>query len=381
MNKVVIMGKHDTRSAASTVDKADSEEVEQLITKVCNKFVHRLEDSFDRKLGKLDEKLSEVSNTLKSLNQRVSTNLNEIQNVLSTCDLLEQRNKINCLRFHGLVENDGENVVGMIVSYIDKVLKVPCSESEVDSAYRAGRITNAGKPRAVIVNFVRNIKRNEVLFARKLLKNTEVTIFEDLTRRRYELLLEAKKKYGKRLAWSIAGNVYVMREGKKCLVNSKFGMVIRIYYQNCRGLRTKTNIFYTNLLSEDYDLLLLTETWLTSDVMDSELFDERYEVFRKDRRYEDTDLRTLDLVFGTLQLIIDEDSLPLVEIDKKHPALIAEFNVAKSKYWVNNANNLENKYDFKRANFALFYELLRDCDWNELNYFSNVDDANSVSAN
>lgn len=58
---------------------------------------------------------------------------------------------------------------------------------------------------------------------------------------------------------------------------------ITIYYQNCRGTRTKLQTLYMNILSNSYDVIVLTETWLTSDIRDSEFIDERYVVFRCDR--------------------------------------------------------------------------------------------------
>lgn len=56
-----------------------------------------------------------------------------------------------------------------------------------------------------------------------------------------------------------------------------------IYYQNVRGLNTKTLELYNNILTNDYDLLLFTETWIQSNILDTELCDRRYEVFRCDR--------------------------------------------------------------------------------------------------
>jgi hypothetical protein len=56
-----------------------------------------------------------------------------------------------------------------------------------------------------------------------------------------------------------------------------------IFYQNVRGLRTKTNDAYLEILKEDYDLICLTETWLHSNITSEELFDERYLVLRRDR--------------------------------------------------------------------------------------------------
>lgn len=56
-----------------------------------------------------------------------------------------------------------------------------------------------------------------------------------------------------------------------------------IYYQNIRGLRTKTTDFYRNIALCNYDIVIITETWLHPGILDSELTNARYDVFRQDR--------------------------------------------------------------------------------------------------
>ncbi|XP_039292602.1 uncharacterized protein LOC120353350 [Nilaparvata lugens] len=58
---------------------------------------------------------------------------------------------------------------------------------------------------------------------------------------------------------------------------------LSIYYQNVRGLRTKTHSFLTSLLASDYDVIVITETWLCNGIMDSELFTDSYIIYRRDR--------------------------------------------------------------------------------------------------
>lgn len=58
-----------------------------------------------------------------------------------------------------------------------------------------------------------------------------------------------------------------------------------IYYQNVRGLRTKTDNFYRQMSLSSYHVIVLTETWLLDGVFNTELFDERYIVWRRDRDY------------------------------------------------------------------------------------------------
>ena len=63
---------------------------------------------------------------------------------------------------------------------------------------------------------------------------------------------------------------------------------LNIYYQNVRGLRTKANIFLRNVLLNSYDIICITESWLLDGICDSELVDERYLVWRRDRNYSET---------------------------------------------------------------------------------------------
>lgn len=60
---------------------------------------------------------------------------------------------------------------------------------------------------------------------------------------------------------------------------------LRIYYQNVRGLRTKTDAFYRLICLNAYDIVVLTETWLVDGISDSELFNDQYIVWRRDRDY------------------------------------------------------------------------------------------------
>jgi hypothetical protein len=59
---------------------------------------------------------------------------------------------------------------------------------------------------------------------------------------------------------------------------------LNIYYQNVRGLRTKTHNFLKEILCHNYDIVILTETWLYDCIQSDELFDERYIVYRRDRQ-------------------------------------------------------------------------------------------------
>lgn len=61
-----------------------------------------------------------------------------------------------------------------------------------------------------------------------------------------------------------------------------------IYYQNVRGLRTKTSTFFCNMLASNYKIVALTETNLQASINSSELFPNNFNVFRCDRNLEVT---------------------------------------------------------------------------------------------
>lgn len=50
-----------------------------------------------------------------------------------------------------------------------------------------------------------------------------------------------------------------------------------------RGLKSKTNELLQSVESNEYDIIAMTETWLREGIFNREMFDERYEVYRRDR--------------------------------------------------------------------------------------------------
>lgn len=212
-----------TKSGKGNTTNIDESDLEILINKVCTQFVNQLEQKFDQKLEKLDKNVIELSNSIKNLNKMVTSNNNAIESIMAKCDILEQRGKRNALRINGIPEKEGEVVPNIVISLITNTLKLTCTEQDIDSAFRIGKAIGEQGTRTILVNFVSNIKRTQVFNAKKLLKKSNITMYEDLTQERYELLMAAKKKYGSDKAWSAGGKVYVIcnSENKKVLIKSK----------------------------------------------------------------------------------------------------------------------------------------------------------------
>lgn len=65
---------------------------------------------------------------------------------------------------------------------------------------------------------------------------------------------------------------------KQCLYCSLVSVnkQMSVYYQNMQGLRTKKDSLYSAVLTCDYDIIALTETWLNENIFNAELFGSRY---------------------------------------------------------------------------------------------------------
>ena len=63
----------------------------------------------------------------------------------------------------------------------------------------------------------------------------------------------------------------------------KTNLSFNIYYQNVRSLRSKTEVCLISSYATDFDALVITETWLSPDILDSELFGDSFCVLRHDR--------------------------------------------------------------------------------------------------
>lgn len=70
-----------------------------------------------------------------------------------------------------------------------------------------------------------------------------------------------------------------------CLTNknSPYIKSLKIYYQNTRGLRTKLKDLRCNIILLDFDIFVLTETWLCDSISNKELGFDNYKIYRCDR--------------------------------------------------------------------------------------------------
>lgn len=207
--------------------KTEMDSTDELINKVCTNFANKLESKIDKKLdkleSKLDAKLNDINNSIKDLNKIASSNVKSIKMVEQKCEFIEQYMKRNALRIVGFPENAEGNILNDVLTFFENKLNISCGTSDIDCVFRVGKFRENTSPRPVLIQFVSNIKKQEVYLAKKMLKDSVIAIYEDLTVTRYNLLSAAKKKFGKKNAWSSGGKIFVwsVEEKKSCLISSE----------------------------------------------------------------------------------------------------------------------------------------------------------------
>lgn len=185
----------------------ENEDIERLINKVCANFINQLEVKFNAGFEELGKKVSEACNSIKSASLAISQNSQDISDLKIKIDALEQRERRNSLRLCGFQEEDNEDLLQNVTEFISRTLMIPCSPGEIDYVFRIGKKTK-DNPRSIRINFLNNFKRNMVFAAKRILKGSSCVLYEELTSSRYNLLTEAKQKYGKNKAWSSGGKIY-----------------------------------------------------------------------------------------------------------------------------------------------------------------------------
>lgn len=214
------MSKTRGNSQSSQQQQMDENSLEIMINKVCAKFLNKIEEQFDKKFENLESKLNILCDKFSALEKAVEKNEKIVCEINKRMDEIEQNQRNKTLRFVGINESEGEQLVSTITNIVNITLKVKCTVTDISNIYRVGKPSNE-KSRAILVEFVSYLKRNEIINARKLLKNTGIIMYEDLTGKRYKLLQLAKKKYGVHNAWTRGGRLYVKHNDMVKLIQNE----------------------------------------------------------------------------------------------------------------------------------------------------------------
>lgn len=136
-------------------------------------------------------------------------------------DELEQYQRRNNIRIFGIKEKPGEDTDQLVINLCQEQLDLDLATSALCRTHRVGKkpqldVDGRLKSRPIIVKFISYKDRRMVFEAKKRLKGSGVTIREDLTARRSEVLKQASDMFGYKNTWTLDGRVmWIDRRGKR----------------------------------------------------------------------------------------------------------------------------------------------------------------------
>lgn len=170
--------------------------------------------------------LSEVSKEVTRLGAevtRLSAAVCDLNNkLIERTDDLEQYQRRNNIRIFGVEESEGEDTDRIVVDLCREQLGL--QDFSVEALCRTHRVGRPPKPgpngekrhRPIIVRFTSYRVRRAVFGSKKRLKGTGITVREDLTSLRLELLRRATAVHGVRSTWTQDGRVmWVDKDGAR----------------------------------------------------------------------------------------------------------------------------------------------------------------------
>jgi hypothetical protein len=161
----------------------------------------------------LKESVKSLAQKLDRQNFHTITALNKTKQMEIKVNDLEQYGRKSNVRIFGLPDGKKDETVQEtaeeVVRLLSSQLKMDVNVDDIDIAHRLGRF-ETGKPRAVIVKFMRRCHRMEAIYKRRALKGTRVVIREDLTPLNQKLLREVSTTENVDNAWTRDGQVFAM---------------------------------------------------------------------------------------------------------------------------------------------------------------------------
>ena len=173
----------------------------------------------------LQSEIANLTEKIEILEEKMNNLETLVYNIDFDLDCLEQYSRRNCLLLHGSNERDLSCLSNYndfekhIVNVINNHTGCSIEASDIDITH----VMPNGKndKRSVIIKFVRRSVRNAVFSAKRAFKDTKYMITESLTKRRKNLLNEARLKLGNYNVWSLNGEIYADINGKKFHIQSK----------------------------------------------------------------------------------------------------------------------------------------------------------------
>ena len=160
--------------------------------------VRRNEESHNRRIEQLEGEVHTLSCENIKLRHENESNDDQLQDLLMNLEMnasvLEdqiQYSRRNCLVVSGIAEKRGEDTDEIIQTFAAEKLGIELEDTDIDRSHRLGK-KQVGKPRPIIVKFVRYNMRRKVMKERRKLRGQGMGIQELLTPFTEHLMGKAK---------------------------------------------------------------------------------------------------------------------------------------------------------------------------------------------
>ena len=100
----------------------------------------------------------------------------KVDNIAAEMDRQKQYSRMNRLLIHCLPESKNENTDLLAMEVIETKMDIKITDNDIDRTHRIEKTKNNGKPRPVIIKFVRYNDRKKVFSSKKLFKDLVVLI-------------------------------------------------------------------------------------------------------------------------------------------------------------------------------------------------------------
>ncbi len=207
--------KNDTVSELKNFLRGEFDTLDKKITKE----VKELEDKIDSKIFTLQQKNTELEQTLEDVthaNAELRIEMEcvkgQLHDVKNHCIANEQYSRKNNVKIFGMQEEKGENCREKVYCLVKEKLGIDLRAEQIPVAHR---VRSFRKPHPMIVRFDDRTTKIGVMKARKKLKGTKISIGEDMCKDLVTVYNRVKQNSRVVSAWMWDGKVFIKdrREG------------------------------------------------------------------------------------------------------------------------------------------------------------------------
>ena len=102
----------------------------------------------------------------------------KVSELTSAVEKQEQYSHRNCLLLHGINENKDEDTDKISLNTLNENLQLELTELKIERSHRIGKPKPNGKPRPIIIKFVRYNVQRKVHEWKKMFKGKKISITE-----------------------------------------------------------------------------------------------------------------------------------------------------------------------------------------------------------